>query len=92
MLGRLQMTVDKALKLYDLVGNQVFAQPRYRLLPSWSKMFLTRYSSAKMQNTLIEAMGEALEPEYQRRRQEWGSKALIPLRNDNPDAAQTWVP
>ena len=89
MLGRLQMTVDDALELYDLVGNDVFAKPRYRLLPSWTKILFTRYSSERMERTLVAAMATALEPEYQRRRQEGGSKGLIPLANENPDAAQT---
>ena len=89
MLGRLQMTVEEALGLYDLVGNNVFAKPRYRVLPSWTKIFFTRYSSERMERTLVAAMDKALEPEYQRRRQEWGSKGLIPLANENPDAAQT---
>ena len=89
MLGRLQMSVDEAIELYDIVGNNIFAKPRFPMLPAWTKVFVTRYSSTRMEKTLISAMERPLRPEWHRRKDDNLARGEIPLENENPDAAQT---
>ncbi|KAK4618340.1 hypothetical protein CLAFUW4_12552 [Fulvia fulva] len=63
MLGRLQMTVDKAIEQYDIVGTQVFGHPRKFALMGLGR---TRYGADNMNAALQNAMLEGVAAEVER--------------------------
>ncbi|EME40713.1 hypothetical protein DOTSEDRAFT_136065 [Dothistroma septosporum NZE10] len=95
MLGRLQMTVAKAIEQYDIVGTQVFGHLRKLALMGLGR---TRYGASRMNDALQIAMLEGVAAEVERSEHR---KTPFPrlkvtarqyrLRNQNPEAAQTIV-
>ncbi|KAF7198457.1 Calcium-independent phospholipase A2-gamma [Pseudocercospora fuligena] len=92
MLGRLQMTVTDALKLYNDIGTHVFGHPRPQWLPKavrgYTRYVYDRYDEERMEEALRDAIHPHLAGEVKRTKVNWPD---VSLTNENPYAAQTVV-
>ena len=64
MLSRIEMDIDTALQQYDMVGDQVFARPRF--LHSFIKganAIRPKYPSRYMERAIQEVISKCLEQE-----------------------------
>jgi hypothetical protein len=71
LLGRLEMSVQKALEQYDIVGNEVFGKPRF--IHSTMKVanyVREKYSEKRMEASMISVIRNGLQDELRLSRRE----------------------
>jgi hypothetical protein len=97
MLARLELSVQKALQQYDIVGNTVFGKPR--MLHSTVKIanfVREKYKAEQMENALLDVIRDQLpDPQLRLRtdhsHDEWKTKyaQIVPFHSD-PNRCRTY--